>query len=207
MIAKGIFHIMAVALLLTARSASAEPITFDFKDGKGVNTMSILLDSEIEPIMGMAQGITGTVLFDPEAPKLVSGEIAVAAKEIGMANATMTKYLHTDEWIDVESFPFVSFKMNDIHGMKKADDGMYEAEISGDFTLKGKTMPLTTTVSLDYKPDKVKARFGKGEGDLLVLRTEFSINRTDFGIKPDTGPEKVADRIRIHVAIVGTAMR
>ena len=47
-----ITFLMALGLMVT--SLWAAPATFDFKDPKGVNSISIFLDSELEPFYGMA---------------------------------------------------------------------------------------------------------------------------------------------------------
>ena len=54
-----------LSILTIAATASAASDEFDFKDPKGVNAIYFVLDSELEPIMGMATGISGTVTFDP----------------------------------------------------------------------------------------------------------------------------------------------
>ena len=80
---------------------------------------------------------------------------------------------------------------------------MFEVDVTGDFTLKGITRELNIPVSLTYLPGKLKDRNGKGNGDLLVLRTKFTIDRTSFSIKPEMDGSKVAKDIQINVSIVG----
>ena len=48
-----------------ASAALAAPQTFDFKDPKGVNNAVFKLDAPLEAINGTANGISGTVTFDP----------------------------------------------------------------------------------------------------------------------------------------------
>ena len=60
----------------------AAPQTFDFKDPKGVNTASFKLDAPLEAISGSANGISGTVTFDPANPGATKGKIV----EIGRAH-------------------------------------------------------------------------------------------------------------------------
>jgi polyisoprenoid-binding protein YceI len=55
-------------------------------------------------------------------------------------------------------------------------------------------------------PDKLGARTGgKMEGDLLVIRTEFTIKRTDYGINPGAPTDKVSDEVVIKLAIAGAS--
>jgi hypothetical protein len=43
------------------------------------------------------------------------------------------------------------------------------------------------------------------EGDLLVLRSSFTINRSVYGIKPGQNMDKVAEEIELRLAIAGAA--
>ena len=101
-IGKCLLHLFAFLLVLNLR---AELTVFDFKDPKGVNSMTIQVDSILEPIMGTASGISGTLSFDPEAPKSANGKIVVSAGSIQTTNDRMTKVLHSEDWIDIEKYP------------------------------------------------------------------------------------------------------
>jgi hypothetical protein len=46
---------------------------------------------------------------------------------------------------------------------------------------------------------------GAMEGDLLVLRSSFTINRSVYGIKPGQNSDKVAEEIELRLAIAGAA--
>ena len=76
--------------------ALANPVTFDFKDPKGVNAIAFHLDSLLEPISGTANGITGSVSFDPSNPAATSGTIVVATPSLTVTNSTMRDHLLSD---------------------------------------------------------------------------------------------------------------
>jgi len=75
--------------------------------------------------------------------------------------------------------------------------------VVGDFQCKGVTKEITVPVSVTFLPRKAGDRMRGAEGDLLVVRTEFTIDRSDFGIKPDMGPDTVAKDIEVRASIVG----
>ena len=57
-----------LALSTLAGTALAAPLSFDFKDPKGVNNVQFKLDAPLESITGTGTGISGRVSFDPARP-------------------------------------------------------------------------------------------------------------------------------------------
>lgn len=188
-----------------AASAFAAPLTFDFKDPKGVNAIQFSLDSLLEPIAGTASGITGTVTFDPAAPAATSGTIIVAADSLVVPNNSMTEHMHGAGWIDVASHPTITFAIKNLTDVTPAGRGL-KATAHGTFTLKGVSKDLAVPVTVTHLPDALGARTRpENKGDLLVVRGEFVIDRGEFGIKPGENEDKVASEIKLSLAIVGSA--
>src|SRR5262245_24217178 len=90
--------LFAVSSLATV--ALAAPQTFDFKDPKGVNSAQFKLDAPLEAISGSANGISGTVTFDPENPAATKGKIVVTAESLHVPNPMMNGHLHGNQWMD-----------------------------------------------------------------------------------------------------------
>ncbi len=181
----------------------AEESAFDFRDPKGVNAVSFLLDSPLEPIAGLASGISGKISFDPEKPKRTSGSLTVEAATLHTQNSRMTEVLHSEDWLDVKSHEQITFAIKKIKKVITKPDGAFEMTTVGDFTCKGTTKKITVDMTATHLPEKLAERMGGQKGDLLVLRSEFTIQRKDYGIKPEYGPEVVAETIQLSVAIVG----
>ncbi|MEK6674258.1 MAG: YceI family protein [Planctomycetota bacterium] len=180
----------------------AAPMDFDFKDPKSVNSIVFVLDSLIEPIVGLASGTSGTVSFDPEQPKSLKGTLTIDAASLHTANKGMKDTLHNSEWLDVKKHPKIEFKIKEVKESKKEKD-TFELQVVGDMTCRGVTKAITVPVKVNYLPGKLSNRQRGTEGDLLILRSDFSITRKDFGIKPDMGPDVVAEEIQIKVSIAG----
>jgi polyisoprenoid-binding protein YceI len=193
-----------IGWLFAGQIAVAKPISFDFKDPKGVNAMSFVLDSLLEPIMGLATGISGTVEFDPEKPEATTGTIVVSTKALHIENQGMEQTLHKSDWLDVEAYPQISFKVKKVADVKREPNKPVEMKITGDFTCHGVTKEITVPVKASYLAGRAQDR-SRSKGDLLVLRSNFTIKRKDFNIKADMGDEVVANDIEIRVSIVGTA--
>lgn len=196
---------LLLASLALATSLTAAPTSFDFKDPKGVNAVQFTLDSLLEPIVGTAGGVTGTVSFDPAAPDATTGKIVVSSASLKVANGTMTEHLLGDGWIDAKGHPEITFELVKLANVKTSGTTT-TADATGKFTLKGVTKDVTVPVKLTYLADALEKRTKPGnKGDLLVVRGEFTILRADYGIKPGQNEDKVANEIKLTIAIVGTA--
>ena len=182
-----------------ARAAATE---FDFKDPKKVNTISIFLDSKLEPIVGLASGISGLVTFDPAKPEALTGKIVVESKSIEFANNGLEEALHGPDWLDSKKNPEVSFSVKKVEDVKK-EGNKTRMMVTGDFLCKGITREIKVPVEATVVPDGAAQRSRNGKGDLLVLRSNFVVKRSDFKLKDDMGPDLVADDMELRVAIVG----
>ncbi len=188
-----------------AVAASAAPKSFDFKDPKGVNNVVFQLDAPLEAINGSASGITGTVTFDPENPAATTGKIVVATKSLTVPNTMMQEHMHSAGWIDVAKHPEITFDVKSLKGVK-TEGNVTTATAVGTFSLKGVEKELSVPVKLTYLPGKLADRSGgQMKGDLLVIRSNFSIQRADFNIKPGQNEDKVANQIELTLSIAGAA--
>lgn len=193
-------------LLFTGRTFAAA-VNFDFKDPKGVNTISFLLDSVLEPILGIASGISGTVSFDPENPKATTGRIIVQTGSLHIENKKMQDTLLGPDWLDAAQYPTIEFTFKKITDSKSTEKNVYDLTVVGDLTCKGVTKEMTVQMKATFLLDKLGERNRDKKGDLLVLRSTFVMKRTDFGIKPDSSDKSVANDIELRVSIVGGASR
>lgn len=197
--------IILACLASFAVVATAAPISFDFKDPKGVNAVQFHLDSLLEPISGSDNGVSGMVSFDPAAPASTAGTILITANSLMVSNATMTEHLHGSKWLDVGSHPEITFELTSLSDAKTTNNTT-SAVAQGKFKLKGVTQEIAVPVRITYLADALGKRTKPGnKGDLLVIRGEFTVQRADFGIQSGQNEDKVSPEITLKVAIVGSA--
>ena len=189
-----------------AGSAFAAQQTFDFKDPKGVNNAVFKLDAPLEAITGSASGISGSVQFDPENPSATKGKIVVATASLHVPNPTMKEHLHGGQWMDVTKNPEIVFETKELKNVKTAANNT-TADAVGTLTIKGVTKDVTTPVKLTYLKDKLGQRVPNMKGDLLVIRSTFTVKRSDFGINPGAPQEKVSDEIELTLSLAGASSR
>jgi polyisoprenoid-binding protein YceI len=199
-------HIALLAAAALATTAHAGKIAFDLKDPKGVNNIVFKLDAPLESINGTANGISGTVLVDPAQPEVVEGKIVVDAKSLKVSNDVMQEHMLGSDWLDAETHPQITFEVKEVLNPVKTSDTEGTANVKGVFTLKGVSKEITAPAKVTFLPGRLADRSnGKMQGDLLVIRTNFQINRGDFGIKQGENLDKVSDTIDISLSIAGAA--
>jgi polyisoprenoid-binding protein YceI len=182
----------------------AAPLTFDFKDPKGVNNVVFKLDAPLEAINGSANGISGTVTADPANPADVKGTIVVDAATLQVPNPMMKEHMLGEKWLNTSAHPSITFELKSLANVKR-DGNTSTADATGTFILKGTAKEITVLIRVTYLPGKLKARGGDVDGDLLVIRSNFKINRSDFNIQAGQSTEKVAEEIEISLSIAGEA--
>jgi polyisoprenoid-binding protein YceI len=198
---KSLLTLLAMAM---APAAMADTLTFNFEDPKKVNNVVFILDAPLEQISGSANGITGTVSASPDNPEKISGKIVVDAKSLHVPNPLMKDHLHGEEWLDTARHDTISFEVKEVSNIQR-DGNAGTADVLGTFTLRGVSKDMTIPVRVTYLPGRLKDRGGDQEGDLLVLRSNFVIKRSDFGIRPGEFEDKVSDDIQVTLNVAGAA--
>jgi polyisoprenoid-binding protein YceI len=196
------------SLILSAMVAVATPAQFDFKDPKGINNVSFQLDAPLESVSGNASGVSGSVTYDSDSPASLKGKIVVATASMKVPNTMQNGHLLGKDWMDAEKFPEIAFEVEKVENLKPKGNAT-SADVTGKMTIKGVTKTMTVPVTLTYLKDKIKDRggFPGKNGDILVVRSEFTVKRGDFGINTGKMEEKVANDIAIKLSLAGFAPR
>ena len=121
---------LAAGLALGAHAVAAD---FDFKDPKGVNTVTFRLDAPLEAISGSANGVAGTVQFDPAHPGATRGKIVVQTASMQVPNAMMKDHMLGKDWMDAATHPELSFEVESLANVKTAGD-VTTADAAGKLT-------------------------------------------------------------------------
>ena len=183
---------------------NAEPMEFDFKDPKGVNNIVFLSDAPLESINGTATGISGTVQFDPKAPEKTTGKIVVEANSLRVPNPDMQDHLKGEKWLHTAEYPNITFEIDGLSNVKKRSDGTIEAKAEGTMTVRGESRDVKIPVTLNYLEGKLADR-QRTPGDILVVRSNFEIKRSDYGINANQLEDKVSDTVNLRLSLAGAA--
>ena len=186
--------------------AFAAPQKFDFKDPKGVNNATFKLDAPLEAITGSANGVSGSVEFDPEKPEATKGAINVASSTMHVGNPMMKEHLQSAKWMDVNKYPEISFETKQLKNVKTSGDTT-TADAVGMLKIKDVSKEITVPIKLTYLKDKLEKRVPNMKGDLLIVRSNFTIKRSEFNVNPGQGEDKVSDEIELSLSVAGASPR
>ncbi len=119
------------------------------------------------------------------------GDIAftILMKSFEFEKALMQEHFN-EKYVESDEFPKASFKgkINNMDDIDFTKDGTYEAKVSGDMTIHGKTNPVETTGSFVVKSGKIQGT------------AKFQLTIEDYDIKiPGMVKDKIAKVIDINV--------
>ena len=195
--------VWALILSVAPGVLSADSIKFDFRDPKKVNNVVFLMDAPLESINGTATGVSGTVSFDPAKPAATTGKIVLSTSSLHVDNPVMKKHMLDEGWMHVSKFPTIEFVVGKMTEVKTSGTTII-ATTAGKLTVKGVTKKVSVPVRLTYLKGMLIKR-NRVPGDLLVLRSDFTIKRSDYGINAGNNEEKVSDEIELKLRVAGAA--
>jgi len=189
--------------ILLAFNVFAGSATFDFTDPSGVSNLSFDMTAPVESISGSADGISGSIDFDPAKPEATNGTISVATSSLMVPKAKMRDHIMGSMWMDAKKYPEMTFKLSGVSGLKAAGDGVFKGQANGTMTVKGVAKELNTEVTIKHLVGKLGAKLPGKKGDLLVVSGTLIVNRDAFNINAGQKLDKVANDIHIGLNFIG----
>ena len=130
---------------------------------------------DISWVHGRFNDITGSFTIDKNDPTKSKFELSIKADSVDTGNKDRDKHLKQPDFFDTKQYPTLDFKSTGV----KAVEGGYE--VTGDFTMHGKTKKITFKLAGGKEADFYGKRIGFG--------TELTLKRSDFGFDPkNIGP-------------------
>ncbi len=141
----------------------------------------------LSKIIGRFNEIDATMDFNPEDPEslLLNGVINPAS--IDLNNEDLESTLQESDWLNSTQFPQLTFNSESVNLL---DSGQFE--ISGSFSMRGITRPLTLTTTFNGGADNLITR-----KYTIGFSANAKINRSDFGM--DTFSAFAGDEIDIEL--------
>jgi len=190
--------IFSLATIVLAASVLASPKTFRIvssANAKSIGTVESV--TSVETIIGKGV-VTGSIAFDP-AKGTGSGSLSIDVKGIDTGIPTRNEHMASDQWLDAEKYPSITFKATKV---QKTGKDTYN--VTGSFTLHGVTKTVTAPVTLKHVPASAQSKQLGFKGDVVQLSTKFQIKLSDYNVKiSEKAVGKVNNDVTISVAAFG----
>jgi polyisoprenoid-binding protein YceI len=177
------------ALALCALALPAHAVEFNqFQAGK--SALSFVSKQMNVPVEGQFRSFRSKLAFDPAKPAAAKAELDIDLASIDAGSKDANDEVASKAWFNTKEFPIARFVATAVKPL-----GGNRFEVAGKMTLKGKTLDLTTPVTL--RQEGSSATF---EGSLVLKRADYAIGE---GVWADFGT--VANEVQIKFRLVATA--
>jgi polyisoprenoid-binding protein YceI len=182
-------HSLALAFALSALAPAAQAIEFNqLQPGK--SSLSFVFKQMNVPVDGQFKSFRSKLAFDPAKPTAAKAEFEIDLASIDAGSKDANDEVAGKAWFNTKAFPIAKFVSTSVKSL-----GGNRLEVAGKMTIKGKTLDLTTPVSVTQQGNS--ASF---DGNLVLKRADYGIGD---GIWADFGT--VANEIQIKFHLVATA--
>jgi polyisoprenoid-binding protein YceI len=135
-----------------------------------------------QEVPGSFGDFSGMVMFNAQDPAKSTVQMEIKTASVDTGNPKRDDHLRSADFFKVKEHPTMTFKST---AAKKISEDTYE--VTGNFTLLGKTKPVTATF--------------KKTGDNAGTAT-LKLKRSDYGMK--FGIPNTADEVNVTLELVGT---
>lgn len=150
-------------------------------------------------VPGYFRDFTGTVNYDAKDVSRSTVEFTAQARSVDTGVDKRDDHLRTADFFEVEKYPTITFRSTKVE--KKGNAWM----LTGDFTLKGVTRPITFPFEITgWLPASEKS------GGTMGIAAETKINRRDYGVTYGStlpgGVAALSDDVKIVLQIEAPMM-
>lgn len=191
--------VVVLALWPAAASAQGGAVTYYFGSSDERTNITFESKTAVATISGTTAKVSGSASRNDAAGERKTHLIVpVASMRTGMEGRD--KILLEPNWLDAAKYPTLEFKSE-----KAEPAGGTTWKLQGEFTMHGKTNPLTITADVKEISPAVAAKAKLGPGAWVRVVTEFKLKLSDYGIAvPEANIAQVNDEWTVTVAILGT---
>ena len=175
--------------------------TFNFEDKR--NQVKFFSTTPLEDITGISNAVKGKVTLNVSDIKTMKGSISIPVSSIKTAIDLRDEHLRSENWLDADNYPEITFTIKKVGDVKVAADNKLEAKVTGDFTAHGVTKEVVADVSLTYL-DASEQTKQYAPGDLLGVQAKFNITLSDFEVENMVVGQKVSESIEITATLRGS---
>lgn len=148
----------------------------------------------VTKVRGSFNEFEGTATIDGDSPAGSVANVTIQVASVDTRNAQRDGHLRTNDFLDIEKFPTITFASTAITQVSGND-----FEVTGDLTIKDVTKSVV--LPLEYQGSATDPYGNKRlgfEGSVAILRSDYGIN---FNAALETGGVLVSDKITLEFEI------
>jgi polyisoprenoid-binding protein YceI len=169
---------LAVLALATA-TAHGGPLAVDLS-----KSQVVFVSKQMNvPVEGRFKRFAVQIDFDAKKPEAAKATLDIDTASIDAGSAEATAEVIRKPWLHTTQFPKATFVSSAVKAL-----GGERYEVTGQMTIKGKTLPLTAPFTV------------KNQGGVQAFEGALVLKRLDFGIGdgPWNDPDTVANEVQIR---------
>jgi polyisoprenoid-binding protein YceI len=190
---KSLVRVLVVTLALAvAAQASAEVWTIDPAHTIASFTVRHMM---ITNVTGAFEATAGAIDYTPGNAGATKADITIESKSINTRNARRDTHLRSDDFINVEKYPAITFKSKRVQNVRA--DGF---DMVGDLTIRDVTKEVV------LKVDGIAPPIKDPQGNRRVgANATTTINRKDYGVNYnralEAGGVLIGDEVKINIEL------
>ncbi len=116
-----------------------------------------------QPAEGHFAVFTGEGVFDRDAPGDATLELRIDSASIDLDDSVASAFATSAEWFDSVNYPLVVYRL-----VKLTPEGGDRYHATGELTIRGRTRPIETTITIEIGDDEAHA-----SGSLRMNRKDY----------------------------------
>ena len=182
-------HRLVLCCALAALAPAAQAVEFNqLQPGK--SSLSFVSKQMNVPVEGQFKSFRSKLAYDPAKPAAAKAEFEIDMASIDAGSKDANDEVAGKAWFNTKAFPVAKFVSTSVKPL-----GGNRFEVAGKMTIKGKTLDLTTPITVTQQGNV--ATF---DGSLVLKRADYGIGD---GIWADFGT--VANEVQVKFRLVATA--
>jgi len=182
--------LIAAALLMQSGPAAAASLPWEIAPTESRIDFDYVRNGT--PDEGQFVVFRGTGSFDREDPGSAKLTLEIDSKSIHLSDPVASAFATSAEWFDSANHPHVVYRL-----IRLVSEGGNIDHALGDLTIRGKTKPVETTITLDIGDGEAHA-----SGELQVDRTDYLL-----GIGPSALFVSIGERVAVRFDLMAHPLR
>lgn len=163
-------------------------------------------NAPLEDIKGQSNKVIGYAVADPNSSaKLVAGEWHLPVESMKTGIELRDEHLAGSDWLDAASHPNIIVQVRDMKNVRQTKSSAAFTAFTGtlvaDLTLHGVTKTIEIPATNITMMNESEATRKVANGNLMAVRSSFTVKLADYGVSHPVIGEKVANEVEIDVSL------